>query len=122
MSVTGTICKDCGTVDLHNETYKFYDDHDQLVAKLHRWIVQTPDGYQAKVVAKDQSWLEFETAELARPQPNLFDQFYGGHPGVLIINSEFVADLDLALGTLTQQFAQAQAWLSAKLGTAVEIV
>lgn len=122
MAITGALCKECGTGDVHSMTYKFYDDDNRLVAKLHKWIVRVDQGYQAKIVAKDSTWIDFETQELTRPRPNLFEQFYGGHPGVLIINSEFVPNLQSALDILAQEFPRARAWLDARLGTPTEIV
>lgn len=122
MNITGSLCKNCRTNDVFSETYQFYNDDNQLVAKLHQWVLKTEHGFQAKVVAKSQEWIDFETAELARERPNLFQAFYGKHPGVLILNSEIFYNEDQARRRMTDYFFRAKDWLDQRMGTTLEIV
>lgn len=113
-------CKHCAAPELSSKTYLVFDDANTLVGKLHQWVIDTGEGYQAKVVAKDKSWIDFEAEEIKKASPNLFSAFYGGHSGVRIDNSALLNTEQLATEYLVSQFADAKSWLESKLSGPIE--
>lgn len=122
MTLIGHICEECKTKDLYSETFKIFDDNNNLIGKLHKWVLETQDGYQAKVIAKSKDWIDFEIAELKKAKPNLYSSFYSGHPGVLIINSSMFKQEKDAKDLMELNFQTAKNWLEEKLQSKIELI
>lgn len=115
-------CKQCAAPDVGAKTYHIYDKANTLVGKLHLWVLSNDGQYQAKVIAKDKTWLDFEAQEIQKDRPDLFAAFYGGHPGVRIDNSGFLATQQQAEQQLEAKLASAKAWIEAKCGGCIEFL
>jgi len=122
MTLLGHVCNECKTTDLYNETFKVFDDNNNLVGKLHRWVLETPEGYQAKVIAKSKEWIDFEAIEIKKEFPDLVTSFYSGHPGVLILNSAWFSQSQQAKQYMDLNFETAKIWLEEKLRAKIDIL
>jgi len=123
MKIIGTRCDDCPVLGVVDELYKFYDQNNQLVSRIHQRVLDTPNGFQARLVAQDALWLEFEQKELAKTGPNdIALVFYEGHDGLLRLNSEYFQDLGPAKTQLSQYWQQSLTWLGQRMNAEIEVV
>jgi hypothetical protein len=116
------ICEKCRVPGhLPNDTFKVYDDANNLVGKLYRFVVVDMDGrYYAKAIAADPSWIAFEAEQLQKAVPALYPAAYT-HAGRLNITSDPQDSEDAARALMDAQFAEARAWLEQRVGP-IEIV
>lgn len=116
------VCEKCRIPgDLPNETLLVYDEGNQLVGKLHRFVVVDMEGrFYAKAIASDATWLAFEAERMKLPVPALYPAAYT-HAGRKHLTSDPLPSLADALLRLEAQFAEVRAWLEQRTGP-IEIV
>lgn len=123
MKITGTRCDDCPKLGIVDDLFKFYDNDNNLVSRVHQRILDTPDGFQARIIAQDISWLEFEKAELSKTGDNDIGRvFYEGHSGLLRLNSEYFSSVDQAQTQLEEYRQRSLTWLSQQMNALIEVV